>query len=582
MRKSKSHIFLTTPIYYVNAKPHIGTAYTSILVDIASRFYREIMGYNVFSSFGTDEHGLKVERAALKHEMPTQEYVDKAHMPFRELLDTYNIRSSRFIRTTDPDHIMAAQCFWNKLVENDFIYESTYSGWYSESDEAYYSEKEIADGRSIETGSEVKFMEEQCMFFNMQKIKNRLLEHYIKNPDFITPKSRYNEALNILKSDLPDLAISRSKFAWGIPVPGHENQVMYVWFEALVNYLTVLGYPHNPNIDEWWAESVHFIGKDILKFHAIYWPAMLLAADLQPPKKIYAHGWLKLYEKKISKSLGNVIDPIEISQEFGIDEMRYVFARTTSYSEDSNFNYDIVKNTIETELVNEVGNLVHRILSICCNKYKATIQYIHDNNHNLLNSSDNICNIGISNISAACDFDIACNRADIGRDHTNSIIHDRNQSHDSKNSTCDALFSDSSSNHIDHTRNENDQSNILSLKAHQDQALYCLKAWDDALIESKKHMMNFNIPEYIHVLRNAVMETNRYINEYKPWSMKDPKETLGILCLCIQRLFILYRPIMPNSIEKMMDNMNITYNELSWYQCTSYPISKPKIVFSRS
>ena len=496
--QESNKLFVTTPIYYVNGFPHLGTAYSSVVADIISKFYREIMEYSVFTSFGTDEHGQKIENSALKADMDPQNYVDQAHKPFVKLLDHYNIHYSRFMRTTDTQHIEAAKFFWNKLCENGFIYESNYSGWYAESDEAYYKIDEIKDNRSIATGSKVEFIEEKCMFFNLQKVKNRLLQYYIENPSFILPEHRYNEALNIVKSNLPDLAISRSKFSWGIPVPGYESQVMYVWFEALINYLSVLGFPKNQDLNSWWRNSVHVIGKDILKFHAVYWPAMLLAVDMTPPRKIYAHGWLKIDDQKMSKSIGNVIDPCEVADSFGVDPIRYFFAGSVSYSEDTVFSNELLENIFETELINEVGNLVHRVLSMCYAKYMSTISF-------------------------------------------------------------DALICDN------------------------DEMMKCLQLWESALKQSKKHMIDFNVHDYVASARHAVINTNKCINDLAPWNIKDPSLILGMLCLCLQRALKIYHPVIPTSVERMMHNMNIhSLDELQWNIHVSRPIQKPKVVFEKS
>lgn len=573
----------------MNGKPHIGTAYTSTISDIVGRFYQDVVGCRVFSSFGTDEHGMKVEKAALVNNMQPKEYVDIAHKPFRQLLDRYNIRYSRFIRTTDADHANAAQHFWNTLVKNGFMYEAKYSGWYATADEAYYNEDEIADGRSIATGAEVKFLEENCIFFKMSAIKDKLIAYYMENPDFILPKSRYNEALNILKSDIPDLAVSRSKFSWGVPVPGHDDQVMYVWFEALVNYLTVLGYPTNPDASRWWSSATHIVGKDILKFHAAYWPAMLLAADLMPPHQIYAHGWIKINDQKMSKSVGNVIDPVELADKFGVDGVRYFFARGVSYSEDSNFNYDLLKNTIETELVNELGNLVHRVLSMCCTRYKSTVAYadVSSTAHNRRDTcadSGRGNNVHTSNADSAHRCRHNMHRGDIDNTVGSDTICGKSNNKPGHNSEMHMVGAETGScaaNRVDSPCPDNaNMANAVSCEG-DSAAKDCLRAWDTALSKSKECIDAMNVPAYVSALRDAVTETNRYINDVKPWSLSDPSASLGVLCLCLQRLFILYHPIIPTSIDAMMQNMNIKYDELQWNQHIAVPIQKPQIVFSR-
>jgi methionyl-tRNA synthetase len=305
---------ITTPIYYVNDKPHIGHAYTSTACDVIARFMR-LSGRDVFFLSGTDEHGEKVEQSAEKQNMDPQGFVDQVSVNFRELLELMNISNDKFIRTTSEDHKKSVQHFWNVMVEKGYIYMGTYSGWYSVRDECFYTESELIDGKAP-TGAEVSWVaKEESYFFKLSQFEEKLLDLYERNPHFIAPESRKNEVVSFVKGGLRDLSISRTSFKWGVPVPDDEDHVMYVWVDALTNYISALGYPdmgEGSDFSKFWPASIHIVGKDILRFHAVYWPAMLMAAELPLPKRLFAHGWWTKDGQKISKSIGNVIDPVEL------------------------------------------------------------------------------------------------------------------------------------------------------------------------------------------------------------------------------------------------------------------------------
>ena len=305
---------ITTPIYYVNDKPHIGHAYTSTACDVIARFMR-LGGRQVFFLSGTDEHGQKVEQSAEKKGLEPQAFVDEVSKSFQDLLRILNISNDKFIRTTSEQHKQSVQHFWTTLVEKGYIYKGTYSGWYSVRDECFYNESELIDGIAP-TGAQVEWVpKEESYFFRLGAFEEKLLAYYDANPDFVAPKSRRNEVLSFVKGGLKDLSISRASFKWGVPVPGdEEHHVMYVWIDALANYISALGYPadRNGDFETFWPAALHIVGKDILRFHAVYWPAFLMAADLPLPKRIFAHGWWTREGEKISKSLGNVIDPIQL------------------------------------------------------------------------------------------------------------------------------------------------------------------------------------------------------------------------------------------------------------------------------
>ena len=306
---------ITTPIYYVNDKPHIGHAYTSTACDVIARFMR-LKGREVCFVSGTDEHGQKVEQSAAKIGVEPQAFVDDVSKTFRDLLHVLNISNDVFIRTTEDRHKKAVQHLWQTLVEKDAIYLGSYEGWYSVRDECYYNESELVEGKAP-TGSDVIWQEkEPTYFFRLSAFEDRLLEYYKNNPDFIAPESRKNEVVGFVSGGLRDLSISRTSFNWGVPVPDDDDHIMYVWIDALANYISAIGYPHDQEqFQKFWPASLHIVGKDILRFHAVYWPALLMAADLPVPRRLFAHGWWTKDGEKISKSLGNVIDPLELVEE---------------------------------------------------------------------------------------------------------------------------------------------------------------------------------------------------------------------------------------------------------------------------
>ena len=381
------NFYITTPIYYPSAKPHMGHAYSSIIADFFARFKR-IDGYKVYFLTGTDEHGLKIQRAAEKKGVEPLAFCDEISKTFKNLSKTLNLTNNDFIRTTESRHKKSVQYLWEELKKNDDIYLSKYSGWYSVSDEAFYNEDEIEDldnkKVAISSKSPVEWVDEESYFFRLSKWEKALLEFYEKNPDFISPASRKNEVISFVKSGLKDLSVSRKSFSWGIKVPNDDDHVIYVWLDALTNYISALNYPNKDDelYKKFWPASVHLIGKDILRFHAIYWPAFLLAAKITPPKKVYGHGWILSNEEKMSKSKGNILDPLEIIKQYGLDPLRYYLIKEVSFGNDGNISQERLEDCINSDLANNFGNLCQRVSAFviknCDSKVPEKIKFEND------------------------------------------------------------------------------------------------------------------------------------------------------------------------------------------------------------
>ena len=371
------NFYITTPIYYPSGKPHVGHAYSSIVADILARFKR-LEGYNVLFLTGTDEHGLKIQREAEKNKKEPKIFCDELTLKFQELTKKLNLSNDDFIRTTEKRHHKSVEEIWKRLVKSGDIYLDKYKGWYSISDEAYYDEDEIEvindQKLSKSSGSSVDWVEEESYFFKLSNWGDELLKHYKSNSDFILPASRKNEVVKFVEKGLKDLSVSRTSFSWGIKVPNNNKHVIYVWLDALTNYISALNFPdiNNKNYKKFWPADLHIIGKDILRFHAIYWPAFLLAAKIPLPKKIFGHGWILSDDKKMSKSLGNILDPIEVIKNYGIDQLRYYLVKEVSLGNDGNISMENLKNCINNDLANNYGNLCQRVFSFikknCSNK----------------------------------------------------------------------------------------------------------------------------------------------------------------------------------------------------------------------
>jgi methionyl-tRNA synthetase len=375
----KPRYYVTTPIYYVNDVPHIGHVYTSLACDVLARFKR-LDGYEVKFLTGTDEHGQKVEKSAKAAGIDPQAFTDRVSQNFRDAAAAMKISNDDFIRTTEPRHHRSCEALWRALEAAGQIYLGSYAGWYAVRDEAFYGEDELRDGpggkKIAPTGAECDWVEEQSYFFRLSAWQQPLLDFYQANPDFILPPGKRNEVMAFVKSGLRDLSISRTTFDWGIRVPGDPKHIMYVWLDALTNYITAAGYPETGAETEygrWWPADLHMVGKDILRFHTIYWPAFLMAAGLAPPKRVFAHGWWTIEGQKMSKSLGNVVAPSLLLERYGLDATRYFLMREVPFGNDGDFSHRAMVNRINGDLANDYGNLVQRVLSMVHKNCQAAV-----------------------------------------------------------------------------------------------------------------------------------------------------------------------------------------------------------------
>ncbi len=369
--------YITTAIHYPNGRPHIGHAYETIAADVIARFQR-LTGREVRFQTGTDEHGLKMAQKARELGQTERDLADEMSGYFQELFDALNISYDRFIRTTDADHHRASQAIWAAMEANDDLYLDRYEGWYSIRDEAYYDEKELIEGEGGEKlspqGTSVEWTEEETWFFRLSNYQQRLLD-LLNAPGFLEPESRRNEMIAFVSGGLRDLSVSRTSFDWGVKVPGHEHHVMYVWVDALTNYITGLGYPDDT--EDWrkfWPASLHLIGKDIVRFHTVYWPAFLMSAGIEVPQKVFGHGFLLNRGQKESKSLGNVTDPMALAEAFGVDQLRYYLMAEVTFGQDGSYSAQSLVTKVNAELANSFGNLAQRTLSMIAKNMDGVLE----------------------------------------------------------------------------------------------------------------------------------------------------------------------------------------------------------------
>src|SRR5271167_1568539 len=370
--------YVTTAIAYPNAAPHVGHAYEYIATDAIARF-KWLDGFDVRFLTGTDEHGLKVAQAAAAAGLPTAELARRNSDVFQRMQETLNISFDRFIRTTDADHHEASKEIWRRMSAAGDIYLDTYSGWYSVRDERFFVESETAlvDGTriAVETGAPVTWTEEQTYFFRLSSYAEKLLAHYAANPDFIAPEARRNEIVSFVSGGLRDLSISRTSFDWGVKVPDHPDHIMYVWVDALTNYLTGVGYPDTESelFQRYWPADLHMIGKDIIRFHTVYWPAFLMSAGIDLPRRVFAHGFLLNRGEKMSKSVGNIVDPFNLADQYGVDQTRYFFLREVPFGQDGSYSHEAIVARINADLANDLGNLAQRSLSMIAKQFQGVL-----------------------------------------------------------------------------------------------------------------------------------------------------------------------------------------------------------------
>src|SRR5436190_17238185 len=375
---TKPRYFLTTAIAYPNGPPHIGHAYEAIATDAIARFMR-LDGYDVFFLTGTDEHGRKMQQTAAEAGIAPRELIERTVPRFRAMVERLECSNDAFIRTTEPRHYRASQAIWERMAKNGDIYLSKYSGWYSVRDEAYYGENEITVGPGGErrgpTGSPVEWVEEESYFFRLSAYQQKLLELYGQHPDFVLPETRMNEVVSFVRGGLQDLSVSRTNFQWGIPVPGDPKNVMYVWVDALTNYITAVGFPdaESEKFRRYWPADLHVIGKDILRFHAVYWPAFLMSAGIAVPRRVFSHGFLFNRGEKMSKSVGNVIDPFALADAYGVDPLRYFLLREVPFGQDGSYSHEAIVNRTNADLANDLGNLAQRSLSMIGKQYGGVL-----------------------------------------------------------------------------------------------------------------------------------------------------------------------------------------------------------------
>jgi methionyl-tRNA synthetase len=392
----KPRYYITTAISYPNGPPHIGHAYEVIATDAIARFMR-LDGYDVYFLTGTDEHGQKIEQTAAKEGLTARQLLDRNVPRFRAMVERLNCSNDDFIRTTEERHYKSSIGIWEKMAEAGDIYLSKYAGWYSVRDEAFYAEKETTVGedkiRRGPTGTPVEWVEEESYFFRLSRYQDKLLNLYARHPDFVLPKERMNEVASFVRGGLQDLSISRTTFGWGIPVPGAQKHIMYVWVDALTNYITAVGYPdtNSEKFRRYWPADLHVIGKDIVRFHAVYWPAFLMSAGVEVPRRIFSHGFLFNRGEKMSKSVGNVIDPFALADAYGVDPLRYFFLREVPFGQDGNYSHEAIVARLNADLANDLGNLAQRSLTMAARQFGGVLPkpgLFSDNDKAILAAAD--------------------------------------------------------------------------------------------------------------------------------------------------------------------------------------------------
>ena len=514
--------YITTAISYPNGKPHIGHAYEAIAADVIARFQRA-MGRDVRFQTGTDEHGLKMAQKARELGVSPAELASEMSQYFIDMCDKLNVSYDVFQRTTEPRHHLASQELWRRMEANGDLYLDRYEGWYSIRDEAYYDESELIGEEGAEKlspqGTPVEWTVEESWFFRLSSYAERLLALYNDNPDWLQPDSRRNEIMRFVEGGLRDLSVSRTSFDWGVKVPGSEKHVMYVWVDALTNYLTGLGFPDDtPEMQKWWPADLHLIGKDIVRFHAVYWPAFLWSAGLELPKQVFGHGFLLNRGQKESKSLGNVTDPIELAERFGVDSLRYFLLREVAFGQDGSYSPEAIVNRCNAELANSFGNLAQRVLSLIFKNLSGRLP---------LNPFD------------------------------------------------------------EHTESE------LALHGFQTKQLVNQTCREFLPREFEK----LSFSQGIELWMGCVFAANQFIDRAAPWALRktDPvlmERVLATMLILIRDLAIAIRPVVPNSADRMLDQLGISPNERAfsalddpaWYDrliASGFTLVQPTPIFPR-
>jgi methionyl-tRNA synthetase len=504
--------YITTAIHYPNGRPHIGHAYETIAADVIARFKRQ-SGHEVRFQTGTDEHGLKMAQKARELGVTPRQLADEMSGYFRELFDHLNISYDHFIRTTEPEHHRASQAIWRAMEANGDLYLGRYEGWYSVRDEAYYDEGELIEGEGDDKlspqGTPVEWTVEESWFFRLSRYQEPLLELYRSNPEFIRPESRRNEIMRFVEGGLRDLSVSRTSFDWGVKVPGAEDHVMYVWVDALTNYLTGLGYPdETPDLAKFWPADLHLIGKDIVRFHTVYWPAFLMSAGIALPRQVF--GFLLNRGQKESKSLGNVTDPMELADRFGVDSLRYFLMREIAFGQDGSYSAEAIVTRANAELANSFGNLAQRVLSMIFKNMDGNLR----------------AGLPLSDADAALEAEVAESIADLRANFAR------------------LAFSDG------------------------------LEAWI-----------------------RAVFACNQYVDEQAPWVLRkfDAERMAAVLMTlfrCVRDLAIAVRPVVPQSADRLLDQMGIGPNargfsaleDRGWFAAladSGFALEQPVGVFPR-
>ncbi len=409
---NKPPFYITTPIYYVNDYPHIGHAYTTIAADVLAR-YKRLKGYNAFFLTGTDEHGQKIQKAAEAKNISPNDLTDEVVERFKHVWDRLGITNDDFIRTTEDRHLRQLNKLFKALYDKGDIYLGEYEGWYCTPCESFWTESQLIEANCPECSRPPERLKEESYFFRLSKYQDFMLEYFEKNPKFVQPESRRNELLNRIKSGLEDISVSRAAVQWGATVPMNDKHTIYVWVDALFNYITALGYDEEGRFQTFWPANIHFIGKEILWFHGVIWPTLLKALDIELPLQVYSHGWWTIEGKKMSKSLGNAIDPIAITDEYGVDQFRYFLLREVPFGLDGNFSYTALKNRTNNELGNDLGNLLYRTLSMTEKYFEGIVPESDEGsgNENLLAENAPLINARMDEHMNNCQFSLALEAA---------------------------------------------------------------------------------------------------------------------------------------------------------------------------